>query len=328
MGQKSGNILCVDDEPGILRALKWVLKKKYNVATAEGGQEALELVRANDFDVIISDQRMPGMMGCEFLREAKQIHPRAMRILLTGYSDLQAIISSVNEGEVFRFLNKPWQIPELLRIVGEAMDIAKSPASAPISAEPQDRVAEGAGKLGVMVLDEDPETATLVKSALGLDYHYYIVNNLADAVAAMEMPNIGLVISEMHLGGSDISRLLKVMKSRAPEIVTIVLSERSDADDVVSLINEGQVYRFLFKPAKLGYMKLLTKSALNKHLELKRNPEIANRHRVERMSEEAKATLMRDIQQAAPAADSSAGEVHGGGVMQRFASGFRRLFGT
>ena len=95
-----GRVLCVDDEPNVLRALHWLLQKDFDVSTATSGQEGLKLVRESSFDVVISDQRMPEMSGVDFLREVRAIAPRAMRILLTGYSDMQAILRSVNESEM------------------------------------------------------------------------------------------------------------------------------------------------------------------------------------------------------------------------------------
>jgi len=126
LSNKLGRVLCVDDEPSILRSLQWLLKKQFDVQVAASGHEALEMVRNNAFDVIVSDQRMPGMMGSEFLREVRKISPRSMRILLTGYSDLQAILRSVNDGEVFRFVNKPWSTKDLPKIIADAAEISKN----------------------------------------------------------------------------------------------------------------------------------------------------------------------------------------------------------
>jgi DNA-binding NtrC family response regulator len=92
MRTKKGSVLCVDDEPNILRSLHWMLHKEFDVMTAPDGLTALEMLRKHDFDVIVSDQRMPGMIGSEFLREACKVAPRSMRILLTGYSDMPAIL--------------------------------------------------------------------------------------------------------------------------------------------------------------------------------------------------------------------------------------------
>lgn len=126
MGIKKGRVLCVDDEPNIVRSLQWLLQKEFEVFTAGSGHDALALVAQHDFDVVISDQRMPVMTGVEVLREVRRMSPRTMRILLTGYSDMQAIVRSVNESEVFRFINKPWNIAELPRVVGQAVVIAKT----------------------------------------------------------------------------------------------------------------------------------------------------------------------------------------------------------
>ena len=120
MNPRHPSVLCVDDEPNILRSLHWMLHKEFNVMTAPDGATALEMLRKHDFDVIVSDQRMPGMIGSEFLRHACEVEPRAMRILLTGYSDMQALLKSINEGEVFRFVTKPWKNDELSRTVREA----------------------------------------------------------------------------------------------------------------------------------------------------------------------------------------------------------------
>lgn len=117
MQEKKGRVLCVDDEPALLRSLQWLLEKDFDVKIALGGAEGLREVREHDFDVILSDQRMPGMTGAEFLGQARAISPRAMRILLTGYTDMETLLSSVNEGEIWRFVNKPWDREELSNLV-------------------------------------------------------------------------------------------------------------------------------------------------------------------------------------------------------------------
>jgi len=109
-------ILFVDDEARILRALK-ALFRDHKVTIENDARASIELAKYGDFDVVVCDQRMPGMEGIEVLRQIKEAAPRAMRILLTGYSDLKAVLGSVNEGEVFRFVNKPWNHTELKAIV-------------------------------------------------------------------------------------------------------------------------------------------------------------------------------------------------------------------
>ena len=100
-------ILCVDDEEFILEGIASNLRKSFKITTAKSGQEALDLMENEEtFPIIISDMRMPGMDGAQFLKQARQVSPDSIRILLTGHADLEAAISVVNEGKIFRYLTK------------------------------------------------------------------------------------------------------------------------------------------------------------------------------------------------------------------------------
>ncbi|MBT8078119.1 MAG: response regulator [Gammaproteobacteria bacterium] len=107
-------VLFVDDEPNVLQSIRRSLRKVFDVDTAEGGQEALEMIEANgSYAVIVSDMRMPGMNGVEFLSEAKRCAPDTVRMMLTGNADQQTAVDAVNHGDIFRFLNKPCAADEL-----------------------------------------------------------------------------------------------------------------------------------------------------------------------------------------------------------------------
>ncbi|MBC7802286.1 MAG: protein kinase, partial [Candidatus Parcubacteria bacterium] len=116
--------LFVDDEERVLNALSHLFRDLYEIETATSGAQALERMRERRFHVLVSDQRMPEMPGVELLRQAKDAAPGTVRLLLTGYSDLAAIVGSVNEGEVFRFVSKPWQEEDLCATIAEAVDVA------------------------------------------------------------------------------------------------------------------------------------------------------------------------------------------------------------
>lgn len=108
-------ILCVDDEPRVLEGLSLLLGRQYQVLTASSGEAGLELLRGNGpFSVVLSDMRMSGMDGAAFLARVRSEMPEAVRLLLTGFSDVSAAIAAVNEGQIFRFLAKPCA-PEQLR---------------------------------------------------------------------------------------------------------------------------------------------------------------------------------------------------------------------
>ena len=99
------NLLFVDDEPAILRSVKMQFRKEGNIFSAESGVDAIKILRENEIHVVVSDQRMPNMTGVELLKEAKTVSPNTTRVLLTGYADLAAIVGSVNEAEVYKFVN-------------------------------------------------------------------------------------------------------------------------------------------------------------------------------------------------------------------------------
>lgn len=116
------NILFVDDEENVLRSLKRVfMDEPYDLVTASSGKDALEILCKTDFTVIVSDQRMPEMSGSEFLGKARAIQPDAMRIVLTGYADVQAAISAINDGGAYRYISKPWNDADLVLVVREAV---------------------------------------------------------------------------------------------------------------------------------------------------------------------------------------------------------------
>jgi response regulator RpfG family c-di-GMP phosphodiesterase len=115
-------MIVVDDEPQVLESLTQIFDAQFDVLAATDSKKALALLDRNpDIAIFISDQRMPGMRGVELLKIVKQVAPEAMRILLTGYADLEAVLDSVNLGEVFRYVRKPWAPETLKSIVALAM---------------------------------------------------------------------------------------------------------------------------------------------------------------------------------------------------------------
>ena len=116
-------ILFVDDEENILSALVRLFRKEdYEIITATSGMDALKIMEEKDISVVVSDNRMPGMTGIDLLAKAKEISPDAMRIMLTGYSDLEAAIAAINKGEVYRFITKPWNDEELKLTVMQSLE--------------------------------------------------------------------------------------------------------------------------------------------------------------------------------------------------------------
>lgn len=115
-------LLLVDDEPDLLLSLEGLLRRSFRLFTADNGAAALEIVRAESIHIIMSDQRMPGMTGDQLLSQVAQDSPYTVRILLTGYADIQDVIRALNTGGLFRYLTKPWDLTELTDILQEAAE--------------------------------------------------------------------------------------------------------------------------------------------------------------------------------------------------------------
>jgi CheY-like chemotaxis protein len=115
-------ILAVDDEADALDVLAEVLGEVYAVTTAQSGEEALEYLRREPFDLLITDQRMPNMTGIGLIEKAKEINPDMIRIILTGYTDPNDLIDAINRGEVFRYITKPWDLNDLLFTIRNGLE--------------------------------------------------------------------------------------------------------------------------------------------------------------------------------------------------------------
>ena len=115
-------ILIVDDEPANLRTLARLFREDYEVLTAASGDEALALLRQHDVAVLITDQRMPGMTGIELLKKTVPLRPRMVRIILTGYTDVEALVEAINCGQVYQYVAKPWNNDELRLTIKRALE--------------------------------------------------------------------------------------------------------------------------------------------------------------------------------------------------------------
>jgi len=329
-----GRVLCVDDEPNILRALSWLLRKDFQVVTAESAREGLALIRNGDFDVVISDHRMPEMCGVDFLSEVKMLAPRAMRILLTGYSDLQAVIQSVNEAEVFRFVSKPWDVVELPMIFAQAAETARHQEQAQPPVAGNHPETAGLRLPKILVLDEDETTHSIVEMSAGDLAQIIHVTSPVDAFKMLEDEEIGIILSERTLGTMDLTHLLCLLKRKHPQIVSLVVTESEDSSLICRMINQGQIHRFIPKPLKAGNLRLALKSAIARRSELLENPLLAERHQVgsvlgnEGGAAQSAMTEQAVDQPLALTDDSGDKAASAGSAFGLLGRLFRRLFGS
>jgi response regulator RpfG family c-di-GMP phosphodiesterase len=115
-------LLIVDDEPDVCDSVHDLLRREFRVLKAHSGQEGYRLMQEEEVHIIMTDQRMPQVSGVELLTRVKAKNPQAVRMLFTGYADLESIIAAINQGHVYQFLRKPWQPEDLLTAVRQAAD--------------------------------------------------------------------------------------------------------------------------------------------------------------------------------------------------------------
>lgn len=123
MEKKDIAILYIDDEVNNLVAFKANFRRVYNIFTAESAHEGLMILRSNKIHVIVTDQRMPGKTGIEFLQDIIDEFPDPIRILLTGYSDIEVVIDAINKGQVYRYISKPFDEIELRMTIDNALEV-------------------------------------------------------------------------------------------------------------------------------------------------------------------------------------------------------------
>ncbi len=123
MTETTGTLLIVDDEPNVIKSLRRLMvDSNHTIITAESGADGLKAFEDNEIDLVISDYRMPGMNGVEFLSKVREKYPATIRIVLSGYADVTAVVEAINDGHVYKFISKPWNDQELLTTILRAFE--------------------------------------------------------------------------------------------------------------------------------------------------------------------------------------------------------------
>ncbi len=341
-------VLFVDDEPQILEALSQLFEADYEVYTALGGEAALAvLAQLPDLAVVVSDQRMPGIKGVEVLAAVRQRVPNATRILLTGFADADAVMDSVNMGEVFRYIKKPWKTSELEEVmrlavaahhslsaqqahlqVSEAAS-PKKPTATPLPAatqaalqalsqkatwqqsqlhedtssslylsdevlmhlkkqqlveeefferlnqkveESQSKNYEAAfygqgGKPKVLIVDDELSVLEALTELFREEYDVICKTSAVEALQLLEKDAfVALILTDQRMPGKTGANLLIESRRYAPLVPKILITAYTDVEDIVQLINEGQIYRYIQKPWNPEKLKETVRDAVRTYM--------------------------------------------------------------
>ena len=317
-------LLFVDDEQRVLNSMRIMFRREFDLYLASRGIEALEIIKEKDIDVIIADHRMPQMTGVEVLTAVRTLSPRTVRILLTGYADLDAVEGSINESEVFRFLTKPCA-PELLRNTIKLAATAARETATPVTtvrqisavkasevpAEPTNPLVQqqhaktavlerapvaapaavatkkrgNRTGYGIAVFSDDDNVLATVQKAGRGRVPIYHGRNVVKIIKILIEHRPGVLITDISEDKATIQAMTAQLKEHLPELVTIAISQHRDVLDMVWLINHGQIFRFLRKPLSPGRCAISLQSALQHHRMLLKNPDLLKRHEVEQIEE-------------------------------------------
>lgn len=282
-------IAFIDDEPRILRSLKMHFRQSHEVFTTTDATELLTYINAHEVQVVISDQRMPDKQGTEVLREVRDASPNTIRILLTGYADLNAVIDSVNEGEIYRYITKPWQNDELKKIVNKATEIAQQTHGIDQQETLEFSSHHGSynnsnhdsHKRHILVLDDDKSVYLQIKSNFSSAYTVSWANSLEQAAELLQRNKFGVTIADVSLNQENITPVIYALKNIQPDLIVLMLTEFKDAHMVIDLINKGQIFRCLPRPTNLAMMGISLHRAYHYHEKMVQQPVLAIRHHVE-----------------------------------------------
>ncbi|MGS2718506.1 response regulator [Eionea flava] len=291
--EKKYSVLFVDDEKRILTALRSIFRREYTVYIANGGEEALAILAENKIDVIVSDQRMPNMLGHELLAKVHQRYPKTMRLLLTGFMDKEAIIKTINEGEIYRFINKPWRNDDIHKTIAEAalaseFDIVDNIDHAATSTKEKSTflrdIAGNNPDQGVVMMGSSQELRNQIRQVCrehGINI--YGTQSIPQAVGVVSAKSaIGVAIIELPVNADEAMQTINVLKEKRPELISIVLTNETDAETAVELINSGQVFRYLAKPLENTKLEQVIEQAFTRHSVIKNHSGAKQRFKVEK----------------------------------------------
>lgn len=247
--ERQRTLLLVDDEENILSALKRLFRREgYQIVTAGGGEEGLQRLAEQPVDVIVSDQRMPGMSGIEFLRRAKALYPDTVRLTLSGFTELQSIIDAVNEGAIYKFLTKPWDDNLLRSHVAEAFRLKElADENKRLTAQVAHANAELEAlslRLSGLLEAQREQSDLLAASAAGARK---MLDDLPLAVLGLDPE--GLIAYANRAAVQLLPQVLDAIGGMADDVFPALLGQRlPEASPTVDLRIEGRAYRALTQP--------------------------------------------------------------------------------
>ena len=243
------SILCVDDEKNVLRSLQRLfMDEDYEIFTATNGEDGLAILEQNpDIQLIISDYRMPGMDGVDFLKHVHDRQPDTIRIVLSGYADTASVVGAINEGQIYKFIPKPWNDEELLITIRGAIDVYTLRQKNTLLTEKLQYTNDELTHLNNNLEEEvKNRTAELVFQNNAMRFAHNVMNSLP--VAVLGLDNDGLIVLGNRLSESLFAEAMHSLVGMnsitlfTPELNALLTKLREDGQADGQLSISGKLY--------------------------------------------------------------------------------------
>lgn len=273
-------ILLIDDDRNVLNALRRELQGDYAIEAFVNPREALQRCRDGRFDLVIADYRMPEMDGVEFLKRFGELQPDAIRLIISGQADFDALIGTVNEVHIYRFIDKPWDKTELAATLAEALAHREQILGNRRLAEQYRQQhhwqrAQNPDRLyQVLIVDDEPNVLSAIARDLNarggwfdlhtamlyqadpalplerrdLRFNISTTTSPIDALERAKQTDYDVVISDYLMPEMDGLLFLEAFRKIQPDAARILLSGHADKDALVNAINRSEIYGYIGKP--------------------------------------------------------------------------------
>lgn len=269
MPQRS-SILYVDDEPTNLLLFERYFEDAYQIHTARSGAEALEILSREPIELVLTDQRMPGMTGVELLSRVAEKMPDTARMIVTAHSDVRVVIDAINTGRVDQYISKPWEPDELQVVLDRGLEsnalrrrhrelVAELEASYP------ERIIAAEASLEeavVLYVDDELQNLEVFERAFGQYFTLLTARSGKEALEILRRREVHLVVADQRMPEMTGVELFEIVVREMPETVRIVLTAYLDIEAAVQAINSGGVYRYILKPWSPKEMRVVLERAL------------------------------------------------------------------
>jgi response regulator RpfG family c-di-GMP phosphodiesterase len=262
-------LLVVDDEADVCDSVHDLLRRQFRVLKAKSAAEGLKLMEQHEVHIIMTDQRMPLVSGVEMLTKIRTGHPRAVRMLFTGFADLESIIAAINEGHIYQFLKKPWQPDELEAAVRQAaMEydrlVEKAEKMQGLQAEIErlwQRVASLESeavrrpsaesipaKHTLLVVDDEPNVCDSVCDLLRKDFRVLKAKSAEEGYKILEAEEVHIIMTDQRMPQVSGVEMLSKVRAGHPQAVRMLFTGYAELESIITAINQGHIYKFLKKP--------------------------------------------------------------------------------